>query len=144
MLTPETAFPYVGSYAVYVDLDQPPPQRDELVRIQGRRTERTVGEGGRSTETGFAMVAFPLRDGASGNKTIAAAELIDGTPLTHDEKRELADLERALFGRSLTTPKQKRLAARRDALRSRAIWEPHLTRLLREHRARQASQREAA
>lgn len=131
MLTPETAFPYVGSYAVYVDLDQPPPQRDELVRIQWRRE-------------GWAMVAFPLRDGASGNKTVAAADLIDGTPLTHEEKRELVELDRALFGRSLRTPRQKALKARRDALQSRAIWEPHLTRLLREHRARQASQKEAA
>jgi hypothetical protein len=123
MLSPETPFPYVGSYALFVDPDAPPPQADELVRINWRRE-------------GFAMVSFPLRDGASGNKTVPFADLIDATPLSSEEAREFHDLDRALFGRSLRTAKQKREAARRDALRRRTIYAPLLERLLRKARAK--------
>jgi hypothetical protein len=135
MLTPGTPFPYVGSYALYCDPDAEPPQADELVRINWRRSERSVGEGGRSIEQEFCMVSFPLRDGASGNKTVPFADLIDATPLSSEEAREFHDLDRALFGRSLRTAKQKREAARRDALRRRTIYAPLLERLLRRARA---------
>jgi hypothetical protein len=134
MLSPETPFPYVGSYALYCDPDAEPPQADELVRINWRRE-------------GFAMVSFPLRDGASGNKTVPFADLIDATPLSSEEAREFHDLDRALFGRvdgavgkdgrrTRLSAKQKREAARRDALRRRTIYAPLLERLLRKARAK--------
>jgi hypothetical protein len=156
MLTPETPFPYVGSYALHIDMDQPAPQAAELVRIHWRRTERSVDRAGRSTaravgqdgranETEYVMVSFPLRDGAGGNKVVAAAALIDATPLDGAETREFHDLDRLLRGRS---PRKgsglARKAARRDALKARMLWAPFLARRLGEHRARQASQRRAA
>jgi hypothetical protein len=130
MLSPETPFPYVGSYALFEDPDAPPPQPTELVRILWRRE-------------GFAMVSFPLRDGAGGNKTVAADALTDATPLTDGEQREFHDLDRDLAGRSLRTVKQRRQVARRDALKRRAIYAPLLARLLRQAR-RQAETRRAA
>jgi hypothetical protein len=131
MLNAETPFPYVGSHALLNDMDLPAPQPTELVRIQWRRE-------------GFAMVAFPLRDGASGNKVVPADALVDATPLTGEEQREFHDLDRALFGRSLKTPKQKRLKARRDELKLRMVFGPMMERLLREARAKADRQKWAA
>jgi hypothetical protein len=131
MLSPETPFPYNGSYALLVDTDRPESeQRSELVRINWRRE-------------GFVMVSFPLREGASGNKTVAFADLIDGTPLSAEEEREFHDLDRGLAGRSLRTAKQKRDKARRDALRERMIYSRFLARALAEMRG-QAQRRKAA
>lgn len=131
MLAPETPYPYVGSYAMLVDLDQPGTQAAELVRIQWRRLNETV-------------VSFPLRDGAAGTKRVDPEQLIDATPLTPAEAREYHDLDRALAGRSGRTPKQKAMIARRDALRTRMIYAPVLARLLEEARGRGAGQRRAA
>lgn len=142
MLTPPATFPYPGSYALLVDQDAPYPQADELVRINWRRE-------------GWAMVSFPLRDGASGNKTVAAADLVDATPLTAEEAREFHDLDRSLFGRidgavgldgrrTRLTAKQKRARARRDALRARLLAAPIMARLMLQMREKQASQQEAA
>jgi hypothetical protein len=131
MLNPETPFPYVGSYALYVDMDQPAPQREELVRIMWR-SERMVA------------VSFPLRSGAGGNKAVLDIGLIDATPLSFEETREFHDLDRALFGRSLRTKRQQAANARRVALQRRAIWAPYMKRLLREMCARSAQQRRAA
>ena len=125
MLSPQTPFPQVGSYALYQDEALPPDNRcSELVRI----LERGVCS---------VLVAFPLREGAAGNKRVAFAELIDGTPLDRDAARELHDLDRQLAGRSLRTPRQKALAARRDALKARMIWAPILANRLVDLAARQ-------
>jgi hypothetical protein len=129
MLNVETPFPYVGSHALFNDLDLPAPQETELARIMWRRE-------------GFAMIALPLRDGASGNKIVPADQLIDATPLSPAEVREFHDLDRSLVGRSLKTPKQKRLKARRDFLKQRMIFAPIMERLLRAARAR--TERKAA
>lgn len=135
MLTPETAYPYPGSYALHIDMDQPPPQAAELVRVHWRR----VDSDGRD----FVAVSFPLRAGASGNKVVPADSLIDGTPLSGEESREFHDLDRALDGRSLRTKRQKALAARRDALKQRTIWSPFLANKRRDMRQRD-EQRQAA
>jgi hypothetical protein len=124
MLASPTPYPYVGSYALLET------ERLELVRVIARRAA-------------FALIAFPLRDGASGNMEVPESDLIDATPLTAEEQREFHDLDRHLAGRSLRTPKQKREAARRDVLRLRIIHGPILLRLLRQMRA-QAAMRRAA
>lgn len=132
MLIPETPFPYPGSYALHVDTDLAPQQQQaELVRIMWRRE-------------GQVAVSFPLRLNASGNKVIAADALIDATPLTAAEALEFHDLDRSLAGRSLRTAKQKRQAARRDALKQHVVWAPHMERLLRRARTIMASQQRAA
>jgi hypothetical protein len=136
MLTPEATYPYPGSYALLVDSDLPPEQQcEELVRIHWRRVD--------SEGRGFIALSFPLRDGASGNKIAPADQLIDATPLTPEEEREFHDLDRALKGRSLRTPKQKRQLALRDTYLSRVMWAPHMVRLLREMRSREAMRRAA-
>jgi hypothetical protein len=112
MLRTQAPFPEVGSYALLIDRNLPAgQQRGELVRILRKApiSEQTT-------------VAFPLRTGASGTRVVDHADLIDGTPLTGPEERELADLDRDLRGRLKFTAKQKAIAARRDALRSRLIW----------------------
>src|SRR4051812_41677412 len=110
MLSHETPYPYVGSYALYSDPEQPYPPPTELVRVQWRRE-------------GFAMVSFPLRDGAAGNKVVAFAELIDGTALDAGEQREFHDLDRLIRGRQPAdlSKTQRAKAKRRDALKNRMI-----------------------
>ncbi len=113
MLTPETPFPYAGSYALLVDPDAAAPQAAELVRILARRP---------SEQGVFAMVSFPLRADASGNKVVAEAELIDATPLTQAEAREFHDLDRELHGRRLRmiyAPRAGELMRRLRALKQR-------------------------
>lgn len=158
MLTPEATYPYPGSYALCHDPDRPQPSPAELVRIMWRRVDepkRKVGKGGRSEEHGFVAVSFPLRDGAGGNKVVASADLIDGTPLSGEEQREFHDLDRDLRGRfdgavgldgrrpRTLTRRQKARAARRDALKSRTIWSKVLADRLRDMR-RHVEQRKAA
>lgn len=140
MLTSPAPYPYVGSYCLLEH-----EGRTQLARIVFRRSARTVGEDGRANEVGEAVVSLPLRDyerrsggmgepasGASGNLTIDPGQLIDGTPLTIEEEREFHDLDRYLAGRSLRTPRQKAMKARRDALHRRAIWAPFMQRLMRQ------------
>lgn len=142
MLNAETPFPNVGSYALTVDpvtgLDA---GQVELVRI----LEAPPG--------GLVLVSFPLRDNAGGTKRIAPSELIDGTPLTGAEGREMIDLERELRqrgpvgkdGRATKARVRGRAAKqlRHDALRQRAIWAPHLRLLLVEAARREARRRAA-
>lgn len=148
MLTPETPFPYPGSYALHTDLDLAPPQPTELVRIQWRRVD--------SEGRGFVAVSFPLRDGASGNKVVPADALIDATELAPEEQREFHILDRELIARGIVaavggdaprkrlTARQKNLLARRDALKERMIWSRFIAPKLREMRARDAMKRKAA
>lgn len=106
MLKVAAPFPQVGSFALLVDDLMPVEmQRAELVRIQYRGDARV-------------SVAWPLRIGASGYRSVAEAELIDATPLTKGEERELADLQHYVAGRE--RPNKKK-AARCEALRSRLI-----------------------
>jgi hypothetical protein len=89
MLRIPAPFPEVGSYALLIDTNLPAvQQRAELVRVMRRDPAH-----------GQSAVAFPLRVGAFGNRVVGESELIDATPLTKDEERELADLQRHLAGR---------------------------------------------
>lgn len=111
MLKVPAPFPQVGSYGLLVDLNQPPPQSAELVRIMRRDDFR-----------GQVSVAFPLRAGACGNRIVAASELIDATPLTKAEERELTDLQRHLVGRTRMTPKLRAMNTRAHDLKARQIF----------------------
>jgi len=114
MLKIAAPFPQVGSYALLVDDLQPvEQQRAELVRIMRRPTICTRG--------GDVAVAFPLRTGASGSMLVDDNRLIDATPLTKAEEREMHDISRALAGRERPSRKQRELAARGEALRQRHI-----------------------
>jgi hypothetical protein len=129
MLNPATPFPQIGSFALFLDDDQPVPQVLELVRILERGAS-------------VVLVAFPLRDGAGGNKRVPLADLIDATDLAPDESRQLADLQRHLTGRGRLTPKMQAQAAAAKALRQRAIYAPLMRRLL--DRAGRVQRRKAA
>jgi hypothetical protein len=119
MLDSPTPFPYVGSYCL-AELDG----EHQLARILARRVT--------PDNEARALIGFPLRDGATGNREVAESELIDASPLTADEEREFHDLDRALFGRTqFRTDRQKRDKARRDALRRRIVFGPILDRLMR-------------
>ncbi len=118
MLNVPTPFPQVGSFALYQDLAIPlAERRSELARI----LERGPND---------ILIALPLRDAASGNQRVSFEELIDATELTPAENLELAEIARALRGRSLRKPKQKAQLARHDALRSRLLWSGCLQRQL--------------
>jgi hypothetical protein len=129
MLNQETSFPYVGSYALFEDRDQPRPAT-ELVRIIGRRNTRDGEE---------TLVSFPLRDGASGNRAVPFAELIDATPLTNAEEREFHELDRLIAGRppSDLSRSLRAKAKRRNALKARLIWSRFMAQKLRDLRARE-------
>jgi hypothetical protein len=159
LLTPETPFPNVGSYALLIDCDScrsgGSAQRSNDCRVGhgaelARILRASVGEDGRATErTLTATIALPLRDGASGTKTVPFADLIDATPLTGAEGKEMVDLDRELRSKPLRGRAAKQ--ARHDALKRRAIWAPHMQRLIAEADRRgavgqggRASQRNAA
>lgn len=133
MLASAAPFPQVGSYALLIDMDQPAPQPAELVRIQFRHLAHPP-------ESGLVTVAFPLRNGADGTKRVRLTDLIDATPLTSAESREMTDLRRELAARGATVGRDGRIttrtvrgrkvkAARYEALRDRAVWAPHFTRI---------------
>jgi hypothetical protein len=116
MLKTSAEFPHAGSFALFVDSTLPPSQqRAELVRIQ-------IVHFAVPPSSGLVTVTFPLRQGASGTKRVALADLIDGTPLDRDERREHADLERHLKGRTRLTPRLKAMVFRAEKLRQRAIF----------------------
>lgn len=106
MLKIAAPFPQVGSYALLIDDLMPVEmQRAELVRIM-------------RTDVATCAIAFPLRLGATGNRNVQLDSLIDATPLTKAEERELADLQRYVAGRERPN---KAKAARCEALRTRLI-----------------------
>ena len=110
MLNVPAPFPQVGSFALYVDPDLPiEAQRAELVRIM-RRDGQPQFPG--------AAVAFPLRTGATGNRLVSERQLIDPTPLTTAEERELTDLQNQLRGRARPN---KAKVERAEALRTRQL-----------------------
>lgn len=118
MLKNATPFPQQGSYCLYEDPALPAARRNaELVRIIERGAAAV-------------LVSYPLRDGAGGNQRVPLADLLDATPLTAEESREMTDLARSLIGRSMRTKAQKAAKARHDALQSRNIWSGSLLRQL--------------
>jgi hypothetical protein len=135
MLRAPAPFPYVGSHALFEDHDG-----THLVRICYRRWHG--GDDGYAV----AMVAFPLREGATGNREVPESELIDGTTLDAAERRRLADLERELTVyvppqgcargtrklRRLTSPRLKALGAELQRLKRRALYAPILEQRLRQ------------
>lgn len=108
MLKVPAPYPQVGSYALFVDdLLATELQRAELVRLQST----PLGKEG-------ALVSWPLRVGSSGSRRVPLADLIDATPLTKAEEREMHDLDRELRGRKRP---DKAKAPRCEALRRRHI-----------------------
>lgn len=110
MLNTPAPFPQVGSYALIEEEGS-----NQLVRILAK------------DQAGSATVSFPLRPGASGTKTVPTAKLLDGTPLTDGERREMNELERG-GGR------RRSAIQRLKAFRSRDIHSAILGRLLDEVR----------
>jgi hypothetical protein len=132
MLSTPAPFPHVGSFALLIDTDHPVErQRAELVRIIGRE--------GRPVFNG-ARIAFPNRIGATGNKLVPFADLIDATPLTKAEERELTDGLGDLRGRERLSPRLKAVKARTDALRHRQVYSLILGAELAVMNAREARQ----
>lgn len=120
MLTVPTRFPMVGSYCLWTDPNVPPAQQSpQLARLQG-----TVGPGG------MVLISLPLKAGASGCRRVHIDQLTNGDPLTNQEKRDLADLQRRLG--ALEHPRRSPFFKREDALRRRAIWSVHMLRQLDE------------
>lgn len=136
MLSTPTPFPHVGSFALFIDRNLPPEQqRAEMVRVMARGSTGNLNTLPRDS---LVTIAFPNRIGATGTKNVPALDLIDATPLTKAEERELADGLGYLRGRSGTTPRQMLLAKRCEALRQRAIWSTILESELAVMRAREA------
>lgn len=136
MLNGATEFPQAGSYGLLLS-PRPPgsatagwgPETGgtitgpQLVRIIRRFPDRSV------------LVSLPLVDGASGTRTVEDDHLIDATPLTNGESREMTELSRELTKQRVRDRKGKQ--ARYDALRLRAVYAPLLAVKLRELAARQ-------
>lgn len=128
MLSHATPFGQVGSYGLLIDRDLPAGQQvAELVRVLRK-------------DGADVAIAFPLRDGASGNKTVPLADMIDASPLNRAETRELTELTRALFGKPSRGAKAKRLAA----LKQRATWFPVFAKRMDALHARQRQRQRAA
>jgi hypothetical protein len=109
MIRSPADYPFPGSFALLIDTNLPAEQRRcELVRIMRYDPDH-----------GQAAVAFPLRVGASGNRVIASAELIDATPLTTAEAAELETLRDHLGMQA--RPNRKKIE-RAEALRRRQIY----------------------
>ena len=140
MLAGATEYPNAGSYALLL-CPAPPgtatagwgPQQEEIKGPQLVRIIRTP-----INPDGLFLVSLPLVDGASGTKAVPADELIDATPLTGAEGKEMVELARELTRKRLRDRAGKK--ARHDALRHRAIWSPMLLSKLKELRAREARQ----
>lgn len=140
MLSTPAPFPHVGSFALFEDPNLiAADRRAELARIIGTRL---VGEGktvdSELARASIAIVAFPNRLGASGNRTVPLADLIDATPLTKAEEREMHDIQRSLTGRDRLTKKQRQKATRAAALRKRSIYAVILNAELAVMRSREA------
>lgn len=114
MLNAPTPFPHVGSWCLWTNDDAPIGQQETLLaKILGP----VDGEH-------LVLVSLPERTGASGTCRVPFAQLIDGTPLTGPEKRELATLESRLA--AVKHPRRSACFPRQNDLRKRAIWAPFL------------------
>ncbi len=116
MLSTPATYPHVGSFALYIDADRPMP-RAELVRIMRLDAASLI-----PPAPYRATIAFPNRVGSSGNKTVPMTDLIDATPLSKEEERELTDGQRDLRGRGAELSRRLRaVKLRTEALRSRQL-----------------------
>lgn len=115
MLNNPTPFPLVGSYALYETACE-----THLVRIQHRDM---------SGREGAALISFPGSFAASGSKTVPLADLIDGTPLTLDERAEMQATLRAMGAAAIHNSRAAR-AKRYLALRERDIRSETMQRLM--------------
>jgi hypothetical protein len=114
MLRTPTPFPQVGSYAL-IELDG----RHHLARIQARTCDADT------------MISLPLLPAvASGTRKASLDDLIDGTPLSERERRELEALTIDLAGGNLTGRRRKAAEEREDALRDRLIHAPILAEMM--------------
>lgn len=95
MLDTPAIFPDLGSYALHQEAGT-----THLVRIHQHKAK------------GLVLVSYPARTGASGNRTLELADLLDGTPLNEAERAEMAALAKAVEGRR----KSKRLEPQFDRL----------------------------
>lgn len=117
MLKTPASFPFPGSFALHVDTGQP-----QLVRIIAWADVQS----GKPTSV---LVSYPLRLGASGNTQLPVAALINGSPLTAEERMELRVLEEHLSGKK--RPRKLDLA-REAELRTRDVNAVAMTRLIDE------------
>jgi hypothetical protein len=113
MIRTPAPFPQPGSYALLVDLGQ-----THIVRILSRVPDAAE-----------AVISFPARWGASGNKTVPLADLIDGTPLTADERREMRHLFEEADALAAGGRAHRQRLAEANALRQRDIHSETLERL---------------
>lgn len=134
MLRTPAPYPHVGSFAAFIDTDiaDASQRRAELVRIAGRSLE-LEGDGDTFRQVEHAFITFPLRTGSSGSRTVPLSLLIDATPLTREEERELHDIELALKGRLCRTKREREANERARALKERLLYSqlmaPELKRL---------------
>lgn len=151
MLQSTAPFPEIGCHAlILVDPDDPLRNRgDRVTSVQATayvaaRVLRYTADQRHSPgePVRYATVSIPGIEGASGQRTLPASLLRDATPLTADERRELADLAGRLTGKARAS---RKLVARHDDLAQRAELAPVLARQLRaaeretERRARPAA-----
>ncbi len=100
MLNVPTLFPDNGSYALLFE------GRDQhLVRIH----QRVAGN------PDEVLASFPLRPGSAGTRRMALADLVDPTPLTGEEDREIAALHRKARKSKADRERFAALAMRRSA-----------------------------
>jgi len=112
MLRVETEFPNVGAKALLIENHRGLPVRI-LQNGEGKGRRRQV------------LIALLDRDGSSGNRRVALADLEDATPLTHAEEAEYIALEIELAGQARPL---KRKANRLERLRLRAVHHRELER----------------
>jgi hypothetical protein len=132
MLKFASPFPLVGSYAL-LELDG----ATQLARIVAR------------DQGGMAVVSLPFVNGSSGNRSVSIGELLDGTPLTPEERTELDGFcTRGLtaYNRGLNPRRNlsKQQRARYEILSARAGHARTLERLLGELARRTPKHQRAA
>lgn len=128
MLDSNTPFPQAGSYGLFQAAGT-----TELARIMSRPPATEGAEP-------FAEISLPLVYGASGNKRVPLADVLDGTPLTKGEEAEYRRLDRELAGQSRPNRTKH---ARLQQLRLRSIRAPMLKDLLDRLAAAHAARRVA-
>lgn len=133
-------FPFAGSFGLMLD-PAPPVQQRQVggpgFDVEGPQLVRIIRPP--AAPGGLYLVSLPLRDGAGGTTAVPRESLVDGTPLSGAEGRELVDLGRELRSGAIADddPRRTRFAELRD----RAVFSVILGARLRElddRRGRQA------
>lgn len=115
MLSTPAEFPQAGSFCLYADPLTPfDLRRLELARV----VMHVVRDPALGNDEATVRISMPLRDGSSATRTVPLADLVDATPLTKAEERELTDLKRTLPGKPATS-KYARQYRRSKALEDR-------------------------